>query len=647
VIYRPEIDGLRAIAVVSVMLFHGGFSIASGGFAGVDIFFVISGYLITTIILSELDAENFSIIRFYERRARRILPALFFVLFFCLPFAWFWLLPQDIKNFSQSLVAVSLFASNILYWRTSGYFDTTAELKPLLHTWSLAVEEQYYTIFPVFLMLAWRFAKQHISLLMTIIACISLAAAQWASASYPDAAFYLLPTRGWELLIGAISAYHISNKKLFYFNNFTREIGSLIGLLLITYSILFYTKQTPFPSIYALSPTIGAALIIIFTNNSTIAGKILCNRILVGIGLISYSTYLWHQPLLSFARHKNLNEPDQFVLVILIIASMFLGYISWKYIESPFRDKNKFTKKNVFAITIIGSTFFASLGLFGSISKKMTGPISKDQIIFLDYFDNTAPEWQFFSTINLSQEFRKQCDFYDMKKYLGGVPTKIPVNNIANECYVRSMDFDRSLFIWGDSHAQQLYSGLKRGLPSNWQILQVASSGCVAKITTHDNNTDYCEHSNWFAINKITEIKPDVVIIAQNMMHDPLEMKKVGAQLKMVGIKKIIFVGPSPHWTADLPKIIVYKLWEKTPTKTFIGIDEKIATLDRKLKKEFVSSENEKFISMIDYFCNQDGCDVYYGDSIKTGITSWDYGHLTPLASYKFSTDILVNEIIH
>jgi peptidoglycan/LPS O-acetylase OafA/YrhL len=211
--YRREIDGLRALAVLPVILFHAGFTTFSGGFVGVDVFFVISGYLITTIILTELEQGTFSIVNFYERRARRILPALFVMMLACLPFAWFWLLPEDMKDFSQSLLAVSVFASNILFWRESGYFDSAAELKPLLHTWSLAVEEQYYMLFPLFLMATWRFGRRWILGSLIAVALASLALAQWGSLVKPAATFYLLPTRVWELLIGAFAAFYLSHKK--------------------------------------------------------------------------------------------------------------------------------------------------------------------------------------------------------------------------------------------------------------------------------------------------------------------------------------------------------------------------------------------------------------------------------------------------
>ena len=205
--YRAEIDGLRALAVVPVIFFHAGFELFSGGFVGVDVFFVISGYLITTILIEDLENQRFSLVNFYERRARRILPALFFVMFVCIPFAWMWMLPSQMKDFSQSLVAVSLFASNVLFWRESGYFDAAAEEKPLLHTWSLAVEEQYYVLFPIFLFLAWRYGKKRVFWMIVAMASISLLLSEWGWRNKATANFYLAPTRAWELFAGSIAAF--------------------------------------------------------------------------------------------------------------------------------------------------------------------------------------------------------------------------------------------------------------------------------------------------------------------------------------------------------------------------------------------------------------------------------------------------------
>lgn len=212
--YRAEIDGLRAVAVISVILFHAGFEFFSGGFVGVDIFFVISGYLITTIILAELDAGKFSIVNFYERRARRILPALYLVLAACMPFAWLLLLPSDMMSFSKSLLTISAFISNIFFWSERGYFGTATELKPLIHTWSLAIEEQYYPIFPILLIVLANKRRVFLIVTLTVAGVVSLGLSAWLTKVHADSAFYLLPTRLWELLIGsfvAIQGFYFSN----------------------------------------------------------------------------------------------------------------------------------------------------------------------------------------------------------------------------------------------------------------------------------------------------------------------------------------------------------------------------------------------------------------------------------------------------
>ncbi len=298
--------------MLPVILFHAGFDTFSGGFIGVDVFFVISGYLITNIILTELENGTFSTVNFYERRTRRIFPALFFVMFACIPFAWLWLLPSDMKDFSLSLVAVSLFISNFLFWHESGYFSTAAELKPLLHTWSLAVEEQYYVLFPLFLMLFWKFGKRLILVSLGLVFFASLAIAHWAAYAKPSAAFYLLPTRGWELLIGAFIAFYLSQANRKVFGKGLSEFGACLGLTLIFYAIFTFSKRTPFPGFYALIPTLGTTLVLLFATERTAAGKFLGNKVFVGIGLVSYSAYLWHQPLFAFARHNCFRNPTLF-----------------------------------------------------------------------------------------------------------------------------------------------------------------------------------------------------------------------------------------------------------------------------------------------------------------------------------------------
>ncbi len=371
--YRREIDGLRALAVIPVILFHAGFELFKGGFVGVDVFFVISGYLITTIILSELEKGKFSIVNFYERRARRILPALYIVMLVCIPFAWFLLLPSDMKDFSKSLVAVSVFASNILFWKESGYFDTAAELKPLLHTWSIGVEEQYYTIFPLFLILFWKLGKRWVIVALGLVFVASLALAQWALYAEPSAAFFLLPARGWELLIGAFAAFYISSANRKEFGRGLSECGGWLGVALILFAVFAYSKATPFPGIYSFVPTFGTVLIILFATQKTTTGKFIGNKVFVGIGLVSYSAYLWHQPLFAFAKAYTFNLLSITHIIALIFLSFAFAYLSFKYVETPFRVKSKITRIRIFLLSLFGILFFVCVGILGHVKDGFPG----------------------------------------------------------------------------------------------------------------------------------------------------------------------------------------------------------------------------------------------------------------------------------
>lgn len=384
--YRREIDGLRALAVVPVILFHAGFELFSGGFVGVDVFFVISGYLITSIILAELHQQKFSLLNFYERRIRRILPALFLVIFVSIPFSWLLLPPAELTSFSKSLIAVLLFASNVFFWLDGGYFETTSELKPLLHTWSLAVEEQYYLIFPVFLLSLWSRARRWILPSVVVVFSLSLFLAQWASYREPMAAFFLLPTRAWEILLGAFVAFYAFSEKRKSFGDITCELGSFLGIILIFYSVLNYTEETPFPGIFALIPTLGAVLIILFASSQTTVGRFLGNKLCVGIGLISYSAYLWHQPVFAFAKFL-IPETTIFWKLILLILVTLLAYLSWRFLESPFRDRNKVGPRLVLSLSFfsIGIVF-----LIGAISSSvdfgreelMAKELARNQAVF-------------------------------------------------------------------------------------------------------------------------------------------------------------------------------------------------------------------------------------------------------------------------
>lgn len=391
-LYRREIDGLRALAVLSVILFHAGFTEFRGGFVGVDIFFVISGYLITTLIVDEIDKDSFSLLNFYEKRIRRIIPALFFMMLCTLPCAWFWMQPQDLDRFSQSLVAVPLFISNVLFYRTSGYFDAVSEIKPLLHTWSLAIEEQYYILFPIFLILVGKLGRKSIFWLLQIAAVISLLLAQWAYITHPSFGFYLLPTRGFEILIGSLISLRVNREKnLIVANQRVNQLASQFGLALVLYAIFAFDKKTPFPGFYTLVPTIGAGLIIVFSNEKNLVGKVLGSRLFVGVGLISYSTYLWHQPLYAFARLRSVSELDISIRSLLVVVSLVLGYLSWKFIETPVRQKSFLSRKKIFIWSAVAAVFFIALGLCGHSAQGVPGRLPASAAPFLFAISDKNP----------------------------------------------------------------------------------------------------------------------------------------------------------------------------------------------------------------------------------------------------------------
>ncbi len=387
--YRREIDGLRAVAVLPVILFHAGVETFSGGFVGVDVFFVISGYLITSIILKEQQTGTFSLLRFYERRARRILPALFLVAVACIPFAWIWMLPADLESFGKSLIAVPTFTSNFLFARENDYFAAAAELKPLLHTWSLAVEEQFYVFFPLLLILAHKWRSVSTTTIVIAVGIISLGLAQWGVLNQPKIAFYFLPTRAWELMIGALIAVYVLRPNADKVQS--NEVLAALGLLLILFSVFAFSEATPFPGIYALVPTLGTGLIILFAQADTFVGRLLATRVFVGLGLVSYSAYLWHHPLFAFARHRSLDAPTLDLMLGLSALSILLAIISWRYVERPFRDKSKFTQRQIFALSGTSSVLLVVVGIVLSANNGFASRSANTGIKLADIDHMLAP----------------------------------------------------------------------------------------------------------------------------------------------------------------------------------------------------------------------------------------------------------------
>lgn len=458
--YRREIDGLRALAVIPVIMFHAGFSSFSGGFIGVDVFFVISGYLITNIITEDLQSENFSLRNFYERRVRRILPALYLTILICLPFAWFWLQPADFRYFGKSIAAVTLFISNFLFQK-NGYFDLASEYSSLLHTWSLAVEEQYYLLFPIVLTYIYKRGIKITVWVLILLGIASFSFAQWGVYNQPEQAFYMLPARGWELISGAlisllksreystaniITSNGIIKSKEFY------QLASLTGGILILMSIFYLDKSTPFPGLWALPTILGAVLIIYFATPQTIIGKILGSKPFVAVGLISYSAYLLHQPLLVFTRHRFPGVINEFVLMALILLTFMFAFLSWKFIEAPFRNKNIVPAKPMIISLIILALSFLVFGL---------------KIRSHDGFPDRFPTLKrFYEDSQWNEALNKNDKCFER---FGG----------EQYCQITELNQPVTDVLIGDSHSNHFFPGLSQHLAQEGKnLLQQGAGGC-------------------------------------------------------------------------------------------------------------------------------------------------------------------------
>jgi peptidoglycan/LPS O-acetylase OafA/YrhL len=438
--YRREIDGLRAVAILPVILFHAGFSVFSGGFVGVDVFFVISGYLIATIIITEIEQKNFSIARFYEKRARRILPALYFVMLTCFPFSFLWMSPSQFSDFSASLAATAAYFSNIYFLSQVDYFAADAELQPLLHTWSLAIEEQYYFLFPLMMLVMVRLKRRTITICIMCLMMISFLFAEWAWRENSARNFYFTLSRFWEISAGSICAFLTVGRP-----QRSSDALSMVGLLMIVFAIFTFSKATPFPSVYTLVPVVGAALVILFAAEKTWVARLLSLPVFVGIGLVSYSAYLWHQPLFAFARLRSITEPSHLIMAVLAVVAMLLAWVTWRYIEQPFRAHRSpalLSQTSVFwASGGIGLVFIA-VGLAGHFGSGFAWRFDANVSRFIDASEDRADD---------------ACNF----NLNAGL--KSTLRHPQEHC-LSNLSENPSVMLIGDSHMWALADGLRDAL---------------------------------------------------------------------------------------------------------------------------------------------------------------------------------------
>jgi peptidoglycan/LPS O-acetylase OafA/YrhL len=470
--YRRDIDGLRALAVLSVVCFHAGVPSFSGGYVGVDVFFVISGYLITSLISEEIRQQRFSIITFYERRVRRIFPALLLVMVVSSLLATWLLLPTQFNNFAKAEFATAAFSSNVLFWRETGYFAPSATEQPLLHTWSLAVEEQFYIVFPLVLFSIHRWLKARWTLWVGLITVFSFALSAWWGTHHLWATFYLAPARAWELLLGSLLALEsfpqLPNRPLM-------EVSALAGLVLIAWGVFRLSSDSPFPGINTLLPCLGTALILYSGRNTpTVTRILLGTRPLVFVGLISYSLYLWHWPLLVFARFWNIYELSGPGTAVVVGVSLLAAICSWRFVESPFRKRGGvFDRKALFLAASGGTALAMAFALYGHFTRGWPDRIPAGVTEIASYSESINPR-------------RREC--------FGMVQHHIPVSETCDY----GANVPPSYVVWGDSHADAVIHAVGKVAERYDKAVRfLSSSGCLPAVAIERVDYDYsCASDN-------------------------------------------------------------------------------------------------------------------------------------------------------
>ncbi len=593
--YRREIDGLRAGAVLPVILFHAGFSIFSGGYVGVDVFFVISGYLITSIIIGDLRNGRFTIAGFYERRARRILPALFFVMLCCIPFAWTLMLPAQLADFTKSLIAVSLFGSNILFGGQDGYFGPEAQ--PLLHTWSLAVEEQYYIVFPLLLMGLWRYRRNRILTVIIALAALSLLVAELGWRINPKANFYFTPSRIWELLAGALCAFAPAPRP-----GLRSNLLSGLGLALIVGAILHFDESLPFPSLYTVIPVAGSALIILFAAEQTWTARLLSIRPLVGIGLISYSAYLWHQPLFAFARLSSVEPPGTVLLLSLAAASLALAYLSWRFVEQPFRRGPVFgfgQRKFIFSASAMGIAAFITLGVLSDNTGYFQSNLSQKGQYYYSYMN-------YYKTDDYRKQYRPPDCFYGSSQ-----------NSFSYFNQERCLSYKsgrKNYIVIGDSHAAHLWYAIAEAFPAA-NVMQASASGCVPLVSYRGKQR--CTDLMRFVFETyVTRHKIDGIILSGRWtLSDVTDLPATAAYLQK-HVPQVIILGPNIRLASALPLILGLHDGQDTAEAADearrLVLPEAFAVSDAMAAA--LQDTGAEFVPLIPHVCGEASCTVLAGN---------------------------------
>jgi peptidoglycan/LPS O-acetylase OafA/YrhL len=635
--YRPDIDGLRAVAVLSVLAFHvGGFRMP-GGFVGVDVFFVISGYLISAIVFSEIAAAKFSVLNFYERRIRRIFPALFCMLIVFSVVASFYLLPTEFVDYGKSLLGATTSVSNFYFWQHSGYFDSPTS-SPLLHTWSLAVEEQFYILFPIFLVIIRRFFPTRLRLGVVILFFLSLTASIVTVAYNPSTAFYMPYTRAWELLLGTMLSLGMFPR---LHNAVLRNLTTLVGIGLIFFSVFVYTSETPFPGLAALVPCIGSMLIIGAGEfGPSLVGSVLAWRPVVFIGLISYSLYLWHWPIIvlhaaGFSINANAILPHSVAtrfpgirvdMAIEVVASFILGTLSWRSVERPFRSRPlRVTRKPLFALS--AAVLVALIGFSVTVisAHGFTARFPAKSVELASYLAN-----------------HKAAD----SGHLGGcfITDEDRSAVLNNDKCLQLAPGKKNYLMLGDSHAWALWQGLHIVLPQD-NILLASVSNCRPLV--HPGGTSDCVKEMKYIFGTWLPSHPVQELLLEARWK-PGDMKDLGETLewaKWHGIPVTVF-GPVAEYDAPLPRLLAYSVSSNKPALAHDHLLPLPPKVDAQMQGLAASTWHVPYVSVYQAICDGGAC-TEYADAAHDVPLMNDSDHMNQPGSELIAKRLMDRGLVH
>ena len=602
--YRRDIDGLRAIAVGVVVAFHAFPTALPGGFVGVDVFFVISGFLITGILRRALDANQLSYRAFYARRIRRIVPALGVVVISSLIAGWFLLLPVRYASLGTHAVGAAGFVSNFVVWTETGYFATQAVEKPLLHLWSLGIEEQFYLAWPLALWLMSR-ARTRFVRPMLVVTVASFVLGVVLTRTAPDAAFYLPVARIWELSLGGVLAC----VRPAPVRGVPRGLLSGAGLAAIAFAAIAFDAGSPYPGWRALLPTLGACLVIVAGADAVPNRTLLGNPVVVAVGRISYPLYLWHWVLLTFGFLVVNVQPSASVRLALVGASILMAVATYALVERPIRAH---AASSVQAISL--ALVLVAIAIAGRVIVGCDGVPSR--------FPRVARALLEYKYDYLADAHAGEC----------WLAARDPATGFRESCFP-SVRARPSMFVWGDSHAGRLRPGLERVYGATFAIGSATRDVCPPEVASEDARADGCSAGNRFVLSMLERSPPTIVVLFANWSETAIpSLPETCRRLLAAGVRHVVIVGPAPKWTTNLPTAI-YEAWrtgsvtQPLPPRLSTNLVEGTVTLDREMKERRWSA-GVAYVSLLELLCNADGCLTYVPGS-TTDLMSYDYGHLT------------------